>query len=252
MVNSLTRGVNTLYIFTATGLHLFGNAKGVIYGGDATNTPISLVFPKGSNPPLAAYTRLGSGSIVLINDPDMFTNVNIDPTKYRNDNVKFAVNIMDWLSTPFQDQLTDQEVDNIMKSLKTQVTDDNRTIVSLQAQTDSLNQQITTLSSEKEGLTSELAKYRSDKVMGLPWLTYSSLAMFVLAGAFLLTCVVVMKKGRKKPEKKEGQGGELGYEFDEKTDEENAAEGDEEVKTAGKIKEEDVEERLRELQKTSK
>ena len=249
VVNALTRGVNKLCIFSATGLHLFGNAKGLVFGGDSTNTPISLVFPKGSNPPVAAYIRLGSGSIVVVNDPDMFVNKNLDTAKYRHDNIKFAVNIMDWLAEPFQEQRTDQEVDNLMKALKGQNVDYNRTIVQNQKEIGELDKQITTLTSEKEELSKEISEMKNDKVMGLAWLSYQTLAMVILAFAFFMTAVVVVKKGRKPKDKKEQ--GELGYEFNENIDEEPPAD-DEEVKTTAKIKEEDVEERLRELQKSSK
>jgi hypothetical protein len=244
VINSLTRGVTKLDIFSSGGIYLFGNSQGVIFGGDAVNTPKALTFPKKSNPPIAAYIQLGKGWIFLLSDPDMLSNANIDQNKYRQDNAKFAINVVDWLAQPgTETSASEDEIDNIIKSLRTEIMDLNRTIQQQESDKQELNAQIITLNAEKDGLYERVENLSKNKFMGFD---YSIWAMGFLALCFLLTVFVVLKRNKGATVKLEK--GDLGYEFDDK---EFGGEGIGSDKGDGKIKEEDIEERLKELQKGS-
>ena len=241
VISSLTRGVNTLDIFSAGGIYLFGNSKSVIFGGEGVNTPKALTYPKKSNPVLGAYIQLGRGWIFLLSDPDMLSNSNLDVAKYRHDNLKFGVNIVDWLSQPGTDlALSEDEIEHIIRSLNTEIKDLNRTINYQETEKATLNNQILTLTAEKESLSGRVDNLSKNKFMGYD---YQIWAMGVLSLCFLLTVGVVLKRNKKVSKLEKG---DLGYEFDEKEFvESDVGKGD------GKIKEEDIEERLKELQKGS-
>ncbi len=242
VINSLTRGVNKLDIFTAGGIYLFGNSKGVIFGGDATNTPKALTFPKKSDPPLAAYIQLGKGWIFLLSDPDMIANANLDTTKYTHDNLKFAINIVDWLSQPPTENLSEDEINSIIRAQKAQITDLNHTINTQEQEKADLNNQITALNAEIDTLSLQIINLKKDSFMGLK---YEIWGMLVLSLCFILTIGVVVKKNKKELKTNKA---DLGYEFDEK----DLDIGPNAEKTPGsKIKEEDIEARLKELQKGS-
>jgi hypothetical protein len=242
VISSLTRGVNTLDIFSAGGIYLFGNSKGVIFGGEGVNTPKALTFPKKSNPPLASYIQLGKGWVFLLSDPDMLSNNNLNSAKYRHDNLKFGVNIVEWLLQPATDPtLSEDEIDNIVRSLNTEIKDLNRTINYQETEKAQLNNQIITLTAEKDSLAEQVTNLSQNSFLGFK---YEIWAMGVLSLCLLLTVGVVLKKNKKAAKMEKG---DLGYEFDDK---EFGAETDV-GKGEGKIKEEDIEERLKELQKGS-
>ena len=48
----------------------------------------------------------------------MLTNTNLDTTKYRDDNLKFAINAVDWLSQPPTENLSDDEINSIIRAQK--------------------------------------------------------------------------------------------------------------------------------------
>jgi len=245
VIAALTRGVNKVDVFSAGGIYLFGNAKGVIFGGESVNTPRALTFPKKSNPPIAAYIQLGKGWVFLLSDADMLSNANIDQNRYRHDNMKFAINIIDWLAQPGTETGTSEdEIDNIIRSLKTEIIDLNRTIQQEEAEKQELNSQVIALSAEKDSLSERIETLSRNTFMGIK---YEIWAMIGLSVCFLLTVLVVVKRNKKataiKPEK-----GDLGYEFDDREF------GTGRADTNGgesKIKEEDIEERLKELQRGS-
>jgi hypothetical protein len=242
VISSLTRGVNTLDIFSASGIYLFGNSKGVILGAVGANTPKALTYPKKSNPPLAAYIQLDKGWIFLLSDPDMLSNNNLDTAKYRHDNLKFGVNIIDWLSVPATDPgMSDDAIDNLIRSLNAEIKDLNRTINYQETEKAELGNQIATLTAEKESLSGRIDTLSKNKFQGIE---YQVWAMGILSLCFLLTVFVVLKRNKKAAKLEKG---DLGYEFDDK---EFGAETDV-GKGDGKIKEEDIEERLKELQKGS-
>ncbi|MFZ2456423.1 MAG: hypothetical protein WAX07_08095 [Candidatus Altiarchaeia archaeon] len=244
VISSLTRGVNTLDIFTAGGIYVFGDSKGVVFGGDAVNTPKALTFPKKSNPPLAAYIQLGTGWIFLLSDPDILANKNLDSARYRHDNLKFGVNIIDWLSQPATDPTaSEDEIDNIIRSLRTETLDLNRTIAYQENEKSALNDKIITLTAEKDSLSERIDTLSKNSFMGFK---YEVWAMGVLSLCFLLTVGVIIKKNKKVSKLEKG---DMGYEFDEK--EFGTGGADNSLKGDGKIKEEDIEERLKELQKGS-
>ena len=246
IVGAMTRDISKLNVFGANGIYIFGgNTKAIVTGGDTASTPKSpLIFPEKSYPPIVTYTRVGKGSFVIVTDPDMFTDKNLDTKKYRNDNLKLAANIVDWLSIPPMDAVTDDERDNVLKFLKTENDNLNRTLMGAKAQNDQLNADKGSLSDDNSQLKKENDRLKAERVPGTD-ITYFTLGLFLLAGCFLLTTLVVLRKGKKGKEKEEqakkDADGELGYEFEDKSLTKN-----------GKIKEEDVEERLKELQKTSK
>jgi hypothetical protein len=243
VISSITRGANTLDIFSAGGIYLFGNSKGVIFGGEGVNTPKALTYPKKSNPPLAAYIQLGKGWIFLVSDPDMLSNTNLDTSKYRHDNLKFGVNIIDWLSQPGTDPGTSEdEIDNIIRSLKTETMDLNRTILYQEQEKAEKDNQIATLTAEKDSLSGRIETLSKNKFMGYD---YQIWAMGALSLCFLLTVGVIIKRNKKVSKLEKG---DLGYEFDDK---EFGTGGLDNSKGDGKIKEEDIEERLKELQKGS-
>ncbi|MCX6013272.1 MAG: hypothetical protein NTV30_07680, partial [Chloroflexi bacterium] len=102
----------------------------MIFGGEGANTPKALTYRKKSNPPLAAYIQLGKGWIFLLSDPDMLSNNNLDAARYHHDNLKFGVNIIDWLSQPATDPtMSEDQIDSIIRSLNTEIKDLNRTII---------------------------------------------------------------------------------------------------------------------------
>ncbi|MBN2251695.1 MAG: hypothetical protein JW724_06450 [Candidatus Altiarchaeota archaeon] len=243
VVSSVTRGVNKLDFFGAHGIYLFGDkTKSLVSGGDSTYTPKSLFFLEGTNPTILAYSRMGRGTVIVLTDPDMFSNKYLDSSKYRHDNIRLAVNIIDWLGMPSQEDVTDDEWNNIMKAMQKENMDLNRTIQGLNEEKDSLNGQISELSIEKQSLQDRVSELTKNNVPGMPF-DYMTLGLYLLAGCFIITAIVVVRKNKKDKAEKEGEEkSELGYEFDEK------AEGE---KGNGRIKEEDVEERLKELQKNS-
>ena len=244
VISSLTRGVSKLDIFSAGGIYLFGNAKGVVFAGDAANTPKALTFPKKSDPPLAAYIQLGKGWIFLLSDPDMLTNNNLDTTKYRHDNLKFAINTVDWLSQPPTENLSDDEINIIIRSQKTEIVDLNRTINNQEQEKADLNNQITQINDEKDALSVQVANLKKDSFMGLKYETWG---MLILSLCFILTIGVIVKKNKKEVKVEKG---DLGYEFDEK-ELDTGSTSNAEQNTDNKIKEEDIEARLKELQKGS-
>ena len=244
VISSLTRGVNTLDVFSASGIYIFGNSKGVIFAGEGANTPKALTYPKKSDPPLAAYIQLGKGRIFLLGDPDMLSNGNLDSAKYHHDNLKFGVNIVEWLLLPATDQASSEDqdqIDNIIRSLNMEIKDLNRTILSQEQEKADLGNQITTLTAEKDSLSEKVTNLSKNKFMGYD---YQIWAMGVLSLCFLVTIGVVLKRNKKASKLEKG---DLGYEFNDK---EFGADSDV-GKADGKIKEEDIEERLKELQKGS-
>ena len=80
-------------------------------------------------------------------------------------------------------------------------------------------------------------------------LKYEVWGMLILALCFILTIGVIVKKNKKEVVKVE-KGGDLGYEFDEKELGAGST-SNAEQNTDNKIKEEDIEARLKELQKES-
>jgi hypothetical protein len=243
-VNSITKGVSTVNVFGANGIYRFGKSRGVILAGDAANSPKSLYFPKGSNPPVAAYVKLGRGMVFFLSDPDMLTNKYMDASKYRSDNLKLATNVVDWLSTPSTEDLSDDQMEDLIKSLNVEKMSLNRTINSLNLKEKNMTSQITNLTSIKNDLSDSLAGCQNTKLLGLEYIIWAIIFAGVLVAVSLF--FAMKKKGRGKKSKKEG--GELGYEFDSK----NAGGGEfseGEAKIDGEVKEEDIEERLKELEK---
>ncbi len=243
VISTLTKGVNKVDIFTSGGLYLFGNSKGVIFSGDAVNTPKALTFPKKSDPPIAAYIQLGKGWVFLISDPDMLSNKYLDAGKYRHDNLKFATNVVDWLAQPATEATTEDEIDNLIRSQRTEIMDLNRTINDKEKEKADLSSQIAIINDEKESLAMEVANLKKGSFIGIK---YEIWAMIALALCFLLTVGIVVKKNKKEVKVEKG---DLGYEFDEK--EIGAGASNAEKSGDNKIKEEDIEERLKELQKGS-
>jgi hypothetical protein len=244
VINALTRGVTKVDVFSSGGIYLFGNSKGVIFGGDAVNTPKALTFQKGDKPPVAAYAQLGKGWVFLLTDPDMLSNKNLDTAKYRHDNLKFSLNVVDWLSQPANEVVSEDEIDSIIRFQRAQITELNRTISDKEKEKADLDNRLLQIDDEKEALVQEVANLKRNSFLGIK---YEIWAIGVLALCFLLTAGVVLKKGKK--EVKAVEKGDLGYEFNEK--EFGIGASNAEKSADNKIKEEDIEERLKELQRGS-
>jgi len=242
VVKTLTQGVSKLYFFGGNGIYVFGNAMAVVTGGKDTNSPKSLRFPKGTYPPIAAYARVGKGSVFLLSDPDMLSNKNLDSSKYRHDNMKFAINVVDWLSTPFPGEMTEDEFEIIVKTLQKKNKELNRTIINLRRDNEDLLTRINKLESEKMSLQQDIENLKKGRVgiLGI-WLEYQTLAILLLAFVIFIAIAVFIQKTKK--EKKMGKRGELGYEFEEGSGKKS--------EFGPGIREEDVEERLKEFEEIS-
>jgi hypothetical protein len=244
-VNSITKGVSTVNVFGGNGIYVFGKARGVVFAGDTANSPKSLYFPPGSNPPVAAYVKLGKGMVFFLSDPDMLIGKNMDSTKYRGENLKLATNAVDWLSTPSTDDFSDDQMDDIIKSLRVENMNMNRTISSLSATEKNLTAQLATQKTTNSDLTDTLTSCQSTKFMGFDYLIWAILGAGVLVAVSLFFAMKKKKGGKKS--KKDGSG-EFGYEFDNKSSAGGEfSEG--ETKIDGEVKEEDIAERLKELEK---
>lgn len=238
VVKTLTQGVSKLYFFGGNGIYVFGNAIAVVRGGKDTNSPKSLRFSKETWPPVAAYVRIGRGSVFLLSDPDMLSNENLDSNKYRHDNMKFAINIVDWLTVPFQGEITEDEFGIIMKTLQDENIKLNRTIRNLQEESEDLKNQINQLTDDKEKLGEKIEELEKDRFL---WFTYQTWAILFLAFTIFIATAVYVQRVKKE---RKGERGELGYEFEEGPVEKSEFELE--------IKEEDVEERLREFKEGGK
>ncbi|MEA3255465.1 MAG: hypothetical protein U9Q22_06490 [Candidatus Altiarchaeota archaeon] len=239
-VRALTRGITKLHFFGGNGIYVFGNAKTIIKGDEDTYSPKSLIFPKRTSPPIAAYVKLGNGTVFLLSDPDMLSNEYLDTAKYRHNNMKFGVNIIDWLSTPFP-ATDDNDVSTTMKMFKTEITDLTRTLNSLQNNNKNLTSRMSQLESEKRGLQQRVDELEANHFM---WFDYPTWAIILLALCILVAALVIMKRGKPGGEGEKGGAG-LGYEFGEMNPEDSEFGLD----IPEDIKGDEVEERLKEFEK---
>lgn len=236
VVNALTKGVSKIHFFGGNGLYVFGNAKAIIRGDGDTNSLTSLRFSvKGTYPPVAACTRVGNGSLFLLSDPDMLSNSYNDPQKYRHDNMKLAINMIDWLSTPIQEGVSDDELKITLRILEDDKVDLEREIKRMENKTETLRLKNEAYEGEISGLNQQIANLEKDRFL---WFTYQTWAMLLLGLAILLIVIVAVKKMRSEGGGKKDSS--LGYEFGDKPDEGDEFEMD-------NIQEDDVENRLEEF-----
>lgn len=240
IIRELTNGVNKIYLFGGNGIYVFGNAKAVITGDADTHSPKSLRFPKGSRPPVAACARIGKGSVFLLSDPDMLHNKYLDTSKYRHNNLKFAINIVDWLSIPYEPVGTLEEFEITIKILKDNITELDRRVNNLQTEKEGFNNQINQLTTDLQSEKQKVADLQKDRFPWLPWFTYTQWAMILLAISFLVLAAVIAKRVKKLERKEEVEPSSLGYEFEEKPSEEGEEPG-------AVVKGEDIEDRLKEF-----
>lgn len=244
VVKSMTRGVSKIDVYGVSGIDVFGRSKPVIHAGDTTSTPQTLLFKTGSNPPIAGYVGVGNGTMILLSDPDMFTKTNIDANKYRHDNVRLMINIIDWISIPSSQigAFNDEELNNIIKSLKNEKTALNKSIETLQMEKEEISSQRDSLAGDKQALVMEMESLKSQRIAGME---YSTVAMVFVGFAFLLLVLVVWKKEKLLKRKDQDDSNELAYEFDD----EEGSQLEFTDQLDSKVKEEDIEERLKELKK---
>ncbi|MEM4347082.1 MAG: DUF4350 domain-containing protein [Candidatus Altiarchaeota archaeon] len=216
VTKSITQGVSQLGFFGGNGIALSGNAKAILIGYQDTYAPKSStgLFPKGSKPPVAAYSIVGNGLVFLLSDASMLLDSNLDPSRYRHDNLRFGTNIVEWLSIK-REQTVNASLDElyvIIGDLKLRL---NETLEE-SAKKDTLISELTndknTLAAQLDNCNKELEKLKSEKFMGVShWI----IAVGFLGFAILVASAIYAKKAKTKKE----EAHELGYEFEEKEEE---------------------------------
>ncbi|RLI95276.1 MAG: hypothetical protein DRO90_00605 [Candidatus Altiarchaeales archaeon] len=214
-VKTIIQGINWLAFFGGYGISVSENAIGVAFGDHDTYSPKSIIFTKGTKPPIAAASRVGNGLVFLLSDADMLSNTNLDTSRYRYDNLKFGLNIVKWLANPpppAQDKTID-ELTMTIAYLNTEIDDMNMTIRDLNSQISTLNSQVSALTQKVMELEKENERLRSqvDPLFKIKYTTWA-IGMGIIAIVIIAMSMARRVHKIKLGEKKEIEG--FGYEFD--------------------------------------
>ncbi len=104
-------GISQIAFFGGSGIIISSTAdpslvKTVAIGSRDCYSPSSVVFNKGSQPPIAAAAVVWGeggnvsgqlGLVFVLSDEDILTNEHLDTSKHNYDNLRFGTNIIDWL-----------------------------------------------------------------------------------------------------------------------------------------------------------
>ncbi len=101
MVRLIHQGVNALAFFGGYGISIMegSDAKYVVRADYETHSPESKIFTKGSMPPVVVASRVGNGLVIVASSAEMFTDDHVDTTQYKYDNLRFGINMIDWLKS---------------------------------------------------------------------------------------------------------------------------------------------------------
>ncbi|RLI93213.1 MAG: hypothetical protein DRO89_00510 [Candidatus Altiarchaeales archaeon] len=215
-IRLLIQGVNQLAFFGGNGISISGDAKLVVTGDWDTYSPKSPTFPKGSKPPVASAALVGNGLVFLLSDADMLTNDKIDTSRYRYDNLRFGINIIDWLRASKERPPKSVEIDElriIVGQLMVDIDNLNRTKIALEKtirERDKRIDELTQENSDKDEII-RMLQSQADPVLHI---NYTTWAILLLAIA-IIALVAIMSKKAKKPEAEEEEEVGFGYEFEE-------------------------------------
>ncbi|ODS42368.1 MAG: hypothetical protein MSIBF_03325 [Candidatus Altiarchaeales archaeon IMC4] len=231
LISTIRKGVNRIGFYEGSGLYLTGEAKWVATGSRSSYST-SGTFPRDSMPPVAAVVRFGcfgSGLIFLTSDPDMFKNENIE--KY--DNMKLAVNAVEWLTTPQDIYKENETCGDMMREVTIEKNRIEREMKLINASLEQTTIKLNTQLSENAQLTEDINHLRSGMFCYKDaFCVAQTTAAIILLGLFLLVGVIIYSSRMPKPQEKKGDelGEELGYEFEEPIEEIGREEG-----TEGKV-----------------
>ncbi|HIE34105.1 MAG TPA: hypothetical protein EYP86_03075 [Candidatus Altiarchaeales archaeon] len=215
-IRTVLQGVNSLAFFGGYGISVSGSAEGVAFGDYDTYSPKSLIFTKGTQPPVAAEAMVGNGLVFLLSDADMLANPNLDTSKYNYDNLKFGTNIIDWLASSKYRPLRDTSIDNLtmaIAQLHIQVEELNNTINNQNEQIKKLNAQIASLTSDKEKLALRVIELESqtDPIMHIKYDTWVIIG--IIFAIFFVGIVMATRTRKSKPKENDEIAG-FGYELE--------------------------------------
>ncbi len=209
MVRTIRQGVNQLGFFGGPGIYLSGNAKPVAMGSRSACSPGGSFLP-GDMPPVAALALVGNGQVFLLTDPDMLSNTYIDQSRYRYDNLRFGVNIIDWLSisASIPANTSRKELEVTLGQLEIENKYLNERIADLTDKNKQLNAQLSHAEKRIEEYEKKIERYEGERIFGF---SYTVWAIVLLAIAIIVMAIVVSRKAKKREKKREIS--ELGYEF---------------------------------------
>jgi hypothetical protein len=218
ILRPVIQGVNQLALFEGNGISLRNdpNIKTVVTGDWDTYSPKSLVFPKGSDPPVAAAALIGNGCVFLLSDADMLDNEGLNSLKYKYDNKRFGTNIIDWLRACVYRPQPDTSVEELrfmLGVLNISVDDMNAANLDLQKSATENEAKITELNGQISTMSDYIAALESSRDPFLH-IEYSTLALSLL-GIGVLVIAIVMASKLKKPKAKGEDISDFGYEFEE-------------------------------------
>ncbi len=227
LVRLILQGVNELAFFGGYGITIMegSDAKYVVRGDYETHSPDSTIFTKGGLPPLVVASPVGKGLVIVASSAEMFTDAHVDTTQYKYDNLRFAVNMVDWLrSCPPPENLTCDELAIRAMLLIAEKEMINESLTDCQVKLKNETARYKNLGVEYTKKETELVQcLEGGKLLGIDYIVW---AVGLLAvGIIILAIILAGKKGKALKEGEEEEMGALGYEFEEDLGEEELSEG---------------------------
>ena len=209
MVQGLKLGVSKLAFYEGAGIFLSGDAIPVVTSYSTTYSE-SGSFATGSEPPIAAAAVIGKGLVFVLSDADMLENTNLDPSKYRYDNLRFGTNIINWLNMPRPEMGNDSNCELVVGQLMMQVMQLNDSVATLETEILDKHNQNSILVSEKLVADEELAAMRGQRFMGFEYTVWAGLLVAVAIFGGIITT-----RSRKGESETDEESSDMGYEFEE-------------------------------------
>jgi hypothetical protein len=205
-VRVMVQGVNRLGFYQGSGLFVSGNAH-CIASGDSNTFSETGSFPSGSKPCVASAVQFGNGLVVILSDPDLLTDKNIDSF----DNKLFGLNIMDWL-TMSTELPAGGDIGNITIIIGSLNLENQR----LKAEVDKLTKERDYLTGAVSDLNTQLSDV-NDQLLAMQTERIGPLSktnwIIVFVGLCILAAAIILS--RRKEKKPPAEATELGYELGE-------------------------------------
>ncbi len=210
----LQQGVKQVGFYGGHGLLVSGSA-GPVVTGDGDTYSDTLSFASGSYPPIAASALFGRGLVFGLGDADMLSNDNVNSY----DNMKFAENVVDWLSITIPEpegNVTYEQIQVLIGELKLEKLRLETEVKTLQSQIELLKSENENLLSQLSSAQTELEEIKSGKIGPFDRQQWA----IVLFGVCVIFAALIFSRKKSAKVAAPAAGGEdvlgeLGYEFEE-------------------------------------
>ncbi len=213
-LKALLYKVSEIGFFGGNGIYVSGDSVKSILKGDRDTSTSTGSFPPGVKPTVAIATRRDKGLIFFISDDEVLDDEHLDTTRYKYDNLRLGMNVVEWLSmpsnTPEEADIEDLRI--MMGELKLDRDRLNKTLAETESERERLSSQNKGLIVQLEETEDEIGRIKDAYFLNQWSVTYSTIVILVIMLILVSAQRALARRGKKVAEENVG---ELGYEFEE-------------------------------------